>query len=252
MGRVIAVANQKGGVGKTTTVLNLGAALAEKGKRVIMVDLDPQGALTAATGLDPYHVSPSSQTLISREEVRVSAVARPLGTNQWIVPANVNLSAVEYQLPKQNHRNQRLREKLKPIRGQLDFVLIDTPPSLGLLTTNALVAADELLIPVQCQYLAMRGVRALLETVWLIHERLHPDLQLLGLLPTMYDPNSPHAREVVREMRAVFGQKVFQTIIALEEAVAVSPAARKSVVDFRPSSRAAEAYRRLAQEICGD
>ncbi len=250
MGRVIAVANQKGGVGKTTTVLNLGAALAERGMRVLLVDLDPQGALTAASGLDPYHVSPSAQTLLSRAEVGVNAVARPLGPNQWIVPASVNLSAVEYQLPTQNHRNQRLRDKLQPVRQRLDFVLIDTPPSLGLLTTNALVAADELLIPVQCQYLAMRGVRALLETVWLIHERLHPDLKFLGILPTMFDPNSAHAREVVRELRTVFDQKVFRTVVAVDEAVAVSPAARQSVVEFRPHSRAAQAYRQLAEEIC--
>jgi chromosome partitioning protein len=161
----------------------------------------------------------------------------------------VDLAAVDYVLTKYQDRNFRLRNRIELGRDQLDFILIDTPPSLGLITTNALVAADELLIPVQCHYLAMRGVRALLETVWLIHDRLHPNLNLLGLLPTLHQPHSKHSQEVIRELKSVFSKRVFETIIEEDEALSMAPAARKSVLDFAPESKAAENYRSLAEEV---
>ncbi len=250
MGRVIAVANQKGGVGKTTTVASLGAALAERGKHVLLVDVDPQAALTASFGHDPYHLSPTTYTLLTRDDVDLQRIVRPVEERLWLAPASVDLSAAEYALTSFPDRTMRLRKGLESRRDQVDFVLIDTPPSLGLLTVNALTAADELLIPVQCQYLAMRGVRALLETVWLIHDRLHPDLKLLGMLPTQYRPESPHCREVVRELRAVFNDRVFRTTIDEDQAVAMAPAARKTLLAFRPQSLASLAYRRLAEEVC--
>lgn len=249
VGRVIAVANQKGGVGKTTTVINLGAALAERGHQVLLIDFDPQAALTAGFGLDPYHLSPSTYSLLMKDDVQLRNIIRKLSDNLWIAPAGVDLAAVDYVLTKFQDRNFRLRNRIAPGRDQLDFILIDTPPSLGLITTNALVAADELLIPVQCHYLAMRGVRALLETVWLVHDRLHPNLNLLGLLPTILQPDSSHSQEVVRELRSVFSKRVFDTVIEEDEALAMAPAARMSVLDFKPKSKAAENYRRLAEEV---
>lgn len=249
MGRVLVVANQKGGVGKTTTVINLGAALAQRGPRVLLIDLDPQAGLTASLGFDPYLVNPSTYTLLMDKQVSLDQIVQPFEDQLWVAPANVELAAAEYDLTRVDNGTQRLRRALVGKREQVDFILIDTPPSLGLLTVNGLIAADELLIPVECQYLAMRGIRALLETAWLLQKRVHHDLHLLGILPTMYRPESKHASEVVNELRSVFEEKVFQTVIELDEAVMIAPAIRKSVLSYRPDSPAAIAYRSLAEEM---
>lgn len=246
------VANQKGGVGKTTTVANLGAALAERGKTVIVADLDPQGALTAGLGLDPYALTRTAYSLLMRDHSSVAGVLRPVGPGLWLIPASVDLAAVEYQLADAPDRAYRLKHALERSRVPADFVIVDTPPTLNLLTVNGLTAATELLIPVQCQYLAMRGVRGLLESIWRVHERLNPGLNLLGVLPTMYKRDSEHAREVVAELRAVFDHKVFDILIEDEEAVARAPVARTSVLTYRPDSAAAAAFRRLAEEIAHD
>lgn len=248
MSRVIAVANQKGGVGKTTTVANLSAALAEQGKKVIAVDLDPQGALTAALGYDPYSLTRTAYTLLTRDTT-VASVLRPVNAGLVLIPASVDLRAVEYQLAEQPDRAFRLRRSFERSHVPADYVLIDTPPDLGLLTINGLVAATDLLIPVQCQFLAMRGVRGLLESVWLVHERLNPQLNLLGVLATMYKKDSPHAHEVLTELRAVFGRKVFTAVIDDDEAVAQAPVVKQAVTAFRPDSPAAADFRQLAQEI---
>jgi chromosome partitioning protein len=249
--RIITVANQKGGVGKTTTVANLGAAIAERGHRVLLLDFDPQAALTAWAGLDPYHLSPTTYSLLMKEAVELKDIIRSLNDHLYLAPAGVDLAAVEYVLTSAQDRNFRLRNKISGDRYQVDFILIDTPPNLGLITTNALVASDELLIPVQCHYLAMRGVRSLLETVWLIHDRFQQQLQLLGLLPTLYQPESRHSQEVIRELRSVFSKRVFKTIIHEDEALAKAPAMRKPVIEFEPESQAAKDYRQLAVEVCG-
>ncbi|NIS80894.1 MAG: AAA family ATPase [Anaerolineales bacterium] len=249
MGRVLVVANQKGGVGKTTTVINLGAALAERGSRVLLIDLDPQAGLSASLGFDPYKVNPTTHTLLMDEKVSLDRIVCPFGERLWVAPANIDLAAAEYGLPRVDDSAGRLRRALDGKREHVDFVLIDTPPSLGILTVNGLVAADELVIPVECQYLAMRGIRALLETAWLLQKRIHHDVHLLGILATMYRPDSLHASEVVNELRAVFGDKVFQTVIEMDESVMIAPAARKSVLSFKPDSPAAIAYRSLAEEV---
>jgi chromosome partitioning protein len=243
------VANQKGGVGKTTVVANLGAALAERGKNVIIADLDPQGALTAGLGLDPYTLTRTAYTLLAFEASSLAGVLRPVYPGLWIIPSSVDLAALEYQLADAPDRAYRFRQALERSRMQTDFVLVDTPPNINLLTVNGLTAATELIIPVQCQFLAMRGVRGLLEAVWRVHERLNPDLNLLGVLATMYKRDSDHAREVLAELRAVFNEKVFETVIEDEEAVAKAPVARRPVLTYRPDSAGAAAFRQLAEEV---
>ncbi len=249
MPRQIAVANQKGGVGKTTTVMNLGAALAGLGAQVLMVDLDPQAALTASCNFDPYNLTRTGYTLLTRNNVSVASCIRPVGPNLFLLPGTIDLAAAEVMLTNAPRAPFRLREAVARNRVPLDFILYDTPPNLGLLTVNALVASQELLIPVQCQYLSMRSVRALLETVWLVHKNMNPALDLLGVLATMYREHSDHSRQVAGELRAVFEDKVFDLVIPDEDAVAEAPVVKKSVLAYQPNSAAAQAYRHLAEEI---
>ena len=183
------------------------------------------------------------------EPVSLKHLVQPVEERLWIAPASVELAAADYSLTRFKNSTQRLQQALEGKRAAVDFILIDTPPSLGLLTVNALVAADELMVPVGCQYLAMRGIRALLETVWLVQKRVHPDLDLLGLLPTMFMRDSDHSKQVVTELRAVFQERVFQTVIDVDEAVMAAPAARKSVLSYSPRSSIADAYRSLAEEV---
>lgn len=251
MGTIIAVANQKGGVGKTTTVMNLGAALAARNHKVLLVDLDPQAALTASFGVDHYSVTPSTFSLLTDDDIELEQVASPTQEKGvWLAAAHVDLRRAEHVLTRLEEPALRLGRALRRSKLALDYILIDSPPSLGLLTVNTLAASDQLLIPVACQYLAMRGVRALLETVWLVHERMHPELALLGLLATHYRPESMHCQEVVSELRSVFGERVFQTQIAYDESIPIAPVVRKSILAFRPEGLAAAAYQSLAEEVC--
>jgi len=247
--RMIAIANQKGGAGKTSTALNLGAALAELGAQVLLVDLDPQCALTASCNLDPYAVNRSTYSILTRDNVSVVSCVRNVARNLHILPGSVDLAAAEVMLTSAPNAPFRLRDAFARSRAPLDYVLFDTPPSLAILTVNALVAAQELLIPVQCQYLSMRGVRALLETVWLIHKNMNPRLDLLGVLATMYREHSDHSRQVVAELRHVFEDKVFEMLIPDDDAVAEAPASKKSVLAYQPNSEAASAFRQLAEVI---
>lgn len=249
MPRMIAIANQKGGAGKTTTALNLGAALAELGAQVLLVDLDAQAALTASCNLDPYNISRTTYTILTRDNASVVSCVRNVARNLHILPGSVDLAAAEVMLATVPDAPFRLRDAFARSRAPLDYVLFDTPPSLGVLTVNALAASQELLIPVQCQYLSMRGVRALLETVWLIHKSMNPSLDLLGVLATMYREHSDHSRQVVAELRNVFEDKVFEMVVPDDDAVAEAPAAKKSVLAYQPNSVAASAYRQLAEAI---
>jgi chromosome partitioning protein len=252
--RAIVVANQKGGVGKTTTVINLGTALSAMGKRVLLIDIDPQAALTASYGFDPYALPNTMYSVLIYDKVPISQVLRPVGkmNNVALAPASVDLAVAEVKLAGAKKRAHRLYRALRRNRVPFDFILIDTPPSLGLLTLNGLVGAREVLVPVQCHYLAMRGVRALVETVWRVKRRLNPRLRLLGLLPTMYNPDARHADEVVRELRDVFGSKVFDVLIRESTIFAEAPVAYQALIDYAPDHEGAMAYRRLAEVIVNE
>lgn len=250
MTKTIVVANQKGGVGKTTTVANLGAALASLGRRVLLIDLDPQAALTATFGIDPYNLPRSVYSLLVNETTTLARVLRPAGqTSMAIAPASVDLAAADLQLVNAEGRAFRLRDAIALNHIPFDYIIIDTPPSLGLLTLNGLVAAGEVLIPVQCHYLAMRGVRALMETVWRVKRRLNPSLRLLGLLATMYDTTGRHSKEVLAEMRDVFGPKVFDVVIENDSRFAEAPVAQQALIDYDPLHKGSAAYKNLAEVI---
>ncbi|MBL6981045.1 MAG: ParA family protein [Anaerolineales bacterium] len=243
------MANQKGGVGKTTTVVNLAAGLARLGNRVAVIDLDSQGALTISLGFDPYTVRPSSYNILLDQNIAFADVLKKSRQNIYIAPANAELIAAEYKLYNESDRTSRLRNSIKNSAEKFDFILIDTPPNLGLITVNGLVAASELLIPVAANYLSMRGVRSLLDSVWLIRERLNPQLKLLGVLPTMVQPKAAHAKSAIYEMQTVFKQKVFQSIIPFDNAAATAPALRQTTIEYAPTSSVATAYIYLAKEV---
>jgi chromosome partitioning protein len=247
--RIIAIANQKGGVGKTTTVLNLGAALAEIGQRTLLVDLDPQGALSATLGVDPYTVTPNLKTVLDGYWNRLPEAIHRVSSSLWLLPASTQLAD-----PPADTRDEPGAMVLKQVLTQrplgVDFILIDTPPSMGNLTVNALAAASEFLIPVQCQFLAMRGVRGILTLAQQVHRDLNPELRLLGALATMHRSESELSREVLEELRSVFRHQLFEVVLHDDPVVAEAPVTRSHVLDYQPDSEAAEAFRRLAQEVC--
>lgn len=245
--RSIAVANQKGGVGKTATVLNLGAALADMGERVILIDLDPQANLTAISGADEVELS--VHDLLLSDGVDLRDIVQPTPVEGVLVaPSEYSLAAAEAALAGAERRQSRLRGKLDGV-AEGTIVIIDTPPSLGFLTINALSAARELLIPVQCAYLAMKGLQQLLRTVESVRGRANPDLHLLGLLLTMYDARTIHSEEVGERLREHFEGDVFETVIPRTVAFDYATVAGVPLVHFRPDSPGAEAYRGLALEV---
>ncbi len=245
--RAIAVANQKGGVGKTATVLNLGAALVEMGERVVLIDLDPQANLTAISGADEVELS--AYDLLLSDEIDLRDVVQPTPMeNLLVVPSEYNLAAAEAQLAGSEGRQFRLAEKLE-VLAEGTIALIDTPPSLGFLTINALSAAGEVLIPVQCSYLAMKGLQQLLRTVESVRERANPNLHILGVLLTMYDARTIHSEQVKDRLIAHFGDDVLDTVIPRTVAFDYATVAATPLVHFRPDSPGAEAYRNLAQEV---
>ncbi len=248
MARVIAIANQKGGTGKTTTTINLGAALGEMNKRILLVDLDPQGTLSIGVGLNPDNLDETLYTIMLDPNIKTSQVVLHPKPSLDVVPSNIDLSGAEVELLNEIGRERILKEKLAQVQSDYDFILIDCPPSLGLLTINALTAADEVLIPVQCQYYALRVMQLLLRTVEKVRARSNPTLRILGLLPTMYDMRTTHSKEVLAELKERYNNLVIDIPIKVRVALADAPVGGQTILEFDPKSESSMAYRKVAEE----
>ncbi|WP_275264662.1 ParA family protein [Jiangella asiatica] len=248
--RIVAMCNQKGGVGKTTTTINLGAALADYGRRVLLVDFDPQGALSVGLGLDAHDLELSIYNVLMDPSLRAADILQKTPIeNMDLLPANIDLSAAEIQLVTEVGREQALGRILAPLVSDYDLMLIDCQPSLGLLTVNALTAADGVIVPLECEYFALRGVALLQETIEKVRDRLNPRLEIEGLLATMYDSRTVHGREVLSRLVEAFGDKVFHTVIGRTVRFPETTVAGMPITSFAPSSRGASAYRQLAREV---
>jgi chromosome partitioning protein len=246
MGRVISFANQKGGVAKTTTTLNLGVAFAEQGLKVLLVDLDPQGNLTMSQGMNPDSIERSMFDVLVHRLPLQEVIKH---TEVDLAVSSIDLAGAELALSSMIGRERALEKALAVVRDNYDYVLIDTPPSLGLLTINALVASNGVIVPVQCEYLSLRGLVQLENTLSMIRENLNPHVEIEGILPTMYDSRTLHSREAVEILQENFGDLVFDTKIRKTVRYAEAPVKGTSVLKYDPSGTAAEAYRRLAKEV---
>ncbi len=249
MSRIIAVANQKGGVGKTTTTVNLAACLAKKGKKVLLVDIDPQGNSTSGLGIDKRRVCKTVYDCLINEESMENVAISTEYENLDICPSNLDLSGAEVELISVMGRENRLKQSLEGAKDKYDFILIDTPPSLGLITINTLTAAGSVLIPIQCEFYALEGVSQLVETVKRIKKALNPSLFIEGIVMTMYDARTNLAVEVVDEVKRFFPDKVYRTIIPRNVRVSEAPGFGKPVIYYDESSKGAEAYTELAAEV---
>lgn len=250
MARVIAVANQKGGSGKTTTVRCLAAGLSERGRRVLMVDIDPQASLTEGCGIPPYGLERTVYHVLIGS-ARLAEIIRTVEGGVDLAPTNIHLSAAEIQLVNMNRREDKLRHALKPVRDEYDYVLLDCPPSFGLLTVNALSAADSVLIPMTCDYYTMLGVRLLLDTVHEIQDEVNNTLRIEGIVATRYDARTLHAREILDQTKEALGDKirVFSTIVRESVRFKESPIKGQSIITYAGASEGARAYRQLAEEL---
>ena len=248
--RILAMCNQKGGVGKTTSTINLGAALAELGRRVLLVDLDPQGALSVGLGVNPLSLDRTIYNLLMEREVGVDDVLLKTDVaGMDLLPSNIDLSAAEVQLVNEVAREQTLLRVLQPVVADYDIILVDCQPSLGLLTVNALTAASGVIIPLECEYFALRGVALLIQTIQKIQERLNPTLEVEGILATMYDARTLHGREVLARVVEAFGDKVFHAVINRTIRFPETTVAGEPITSYAPASAGAQAYRDLAVEV---
>src|SRR5438309_9382692 len=246
LGRVIAFANQKGGVAKTTTALNLGVAFAEQGIKVLLVDLDPQGNLTMSQGLNPDSIERSMfDVLVHR--VPITEVIHH--TEVDLAVSSIDLAGAELALSSMIGRERALEKALAPVKENYNYILIDTPPSLGLLTINALVASEGVIVPVQCEYLSLRGLVQLENTLSMIRENLNPNVEIEGILPTMFDSRTLHSKEAVEILKENFGELVYNTLIRKTIRYAEAPVKGQSVLSYDPRGEAAELYRNLAREV---
>jgi chromosome partitioning protein len=250
--KVFAITNQKGGVGKTTTAINLATYLAAAGRKVLLVDMDPQGNTTSGIGASKKLKNSSIYDVLVQEndEISIFDIIVPTSRRELVVaPCTVDLAAAEVELVGAIAREHKLRQVLAPIRGRCDYILIDCPPSLGLLTLNALVAADGVIIPIQCEYLALEGLSQLNETIRIVKSKLNPGLYIAGAVLTMFDPRTRLAGEIVREVRSFFPKETFYTIINRNVRLSEAPSFGQAILDYDPASPGALAYRALAEEV---
>ncbi|HEX3593101.1 MAG TPA: ParA family protein [Pseudonocardiaceae bacterium] len=248
--RIMAICNQKGGVGKTTSTINLGAALAEYGRRVLLVDFDPQGALSVGLGVQPQQLDQTIYNVIMERDVTVDdVVMRTTVDGMDLLPSNIDLSAAEVQLVAEVGREHTLVRVLRPLVEHYDYILVDCQPSLGLLTVNALAAADGVIIPLECEFFSLRGVALLIDTIDKVRERLNPKLEITGILPTMYDPRTLHCREVMARVVEAFGDVVFDATINRTVRFPETTVAGEPITRWAPRSAGAKAYRELAREV---
>jgi chromosome partitioning protein len=248
--RIVAICNQKGGVGKTTTTINLGAALAEHGRKVLLVDFDPQGALSVGLGFQPHELEVTIYNLLMERNLTAHEVLFKTSVDGLdLLPSNIDLAGAEVQLVHEVGREFVLGRVLQPVMPEYDVILIDCQPSLGLLTVNALACADGVLVPLECEYFALRGVALLMETIDKVSSRLSPKLVMDGLLATMYDSRTLHTREVLANVVEGFGERVFHTVISRTVRFPDATVAGEPITTFDPTSNGASAYRELAKEV---
>ncbi len=252
MGRMIAIGNQKGGVGKTTTTVNLGAALAFQGKKVLIIDMDSQGNATSGLGIERADVKQSVYEVLVDQIEAAGAILPTSRENLWILPSTLQLAGAEIELATADHRESRLKQAIEPIKADYDYILVDCPPSLGQLSLNAFTASDTILILVQCEYYALEGLSQLLNTIRLVQRTYNKNFRIEGVLLTMLDARTNLGYEVVEEVRKYFQEKVYQTIITRNVRLSEAPSYGQSVIDYDPKSRGAEMYMDLAKEVAAN
>ena len=249
MGKIIAIANQKGGVGKTTTAINLSASLAKLGKKVLAVDMDPQGNMTSGLGVNKHESKVSMYQLMLGMSDYFSTVRHDVWPNLDLIPSSVDLAAVEIELTGEDNKEFILSEIIRPVAGIYDFIIIDCPPSLNLLTLNAMTTADSVLVPIQCEYYALEGLSQLIHTITLVKERLNPALSIDGIVFTMYDGRTNLSRQVVENVRENLRQHIYNTVIARNVRLAEAPSYGMPICEYDASSNGAAHYLKLAQEM---
>ena len=249
MGRIIAIANQKGGVGKTTTAINLSACLAEKGKRVLAVDMDPQGNMTSGLGVDKDNAEKTVYDLIIGEAEINEVICQEALENLDVIPTNIDLSAAEIELIGVEDKEYIIRNAIHRVKDEYDFVIIDCPPSLSMLTVNAMTTADSVLVPIQCEYYALEGLSQLIHTIELVKERLNPELEIEGVVFTMYDARTNLSLQVVENVKDNLNQNIYKTIIPRNIRLAEAPSYGMPINKYDTKSTGAESYRMLAEEV---
>lgn len=252
MVKVIAIANQKGGVGKTTTAVNLAACLAAKGRKVLLVDSDPQGNSTSGLGFEKNYIKKCIYDVLVNETPMADVIMKSEYENLWVLPATIQLAGAELELVTMMSRENKMKRALDRVKHEYDYVLIDCPPSLGLLTLNALTAASSVMIPIQCEFYALEGVTQLMNTIQLVQRNLNPALKLEGAVMTMFDARTNLSNDVVSEVKKYFSAKMYNTIIPRNVRLSEAPSHGQPVIVYDPKSKGAQVYQELAQEVIGD